>query len=88
MIEADLPAGIYHGTSSGQTNWLGFAKRIFELAGADPRRVLPTTSESFQRPAPRPAYSVLGHEKWELSGMSPIRNWDDALVAAFDEGAF
>jgi dTDP-4-dehydrorhamnose reductase len=88
MVEGELPAGTYHGTSSGQTNWLGFAKRIFELVGADPTRVLSTTTESFPRPAPRPAFSVLGHSKWNSVNLQPIRNWDDALVAAFDSGAF
>ncbi len=78
----------YHGTSSGQTSWFRLTKRIYELIGADPSRVLPTTTDAFPRPAPRPAYSVLGHEKWTTVGMNPIRNWDKALDAAFADGAF
>jgi dTDP-4-dehydrorhamnose reductase len=88
MVETQVPAGTYHGTSSGQTSWFGLTQRIYESIGADPKRVLPTTTDAFPRPAPRPAYSVLGHEKWTAVGMLPIRNWDEALAAAFADGAF
>jgi dTDP-4-dehydrorhamnose reductase len=88
MVDAKVPAGTYHGTSSGQTSWFGLTQRIYKLIEADPNRVLPTTTDAFPRPAPRPAYSVLGHTKWTAVGMAPIRNWDEALVAAFDDGAF
>jgi dTDP-4-dehydrorhamnose reductase len=88
MVDNEVPPGTYHGTSSGQTSWFGLTQRIYEQIGADPNRVLPTTTDAFPRPAPRPAYSVLGHYKWSKVGMSPIRNWDEALGAAFVDGAF
>jgi dTDP-4-dehydrorhamnose reductase len=88
MIDAKAPSGTYHATSSGQTSWFGLTQRIFELLGADPARVLPTDTAAFPRPAPRPAYSVLGHENWSKVGLNPIRNWNVALTAAFAEGAF
>ena len=85
MVDRKVPAGTYHGTSSGQTSWFGLTQRIYELIGADPKRVLPTTSDAFPRPAPRPLYSVLGHDKWAKVGMSSIRNWEESLKAAFEE---
>jgi dTDP-4-dehydrorhamnose reductase len=88
LVDSEVPAGTYHATSSGQTTWFGLTQTIFELIGADPNRVLPTTTEAFPRPAPRPAYSVLGHENWRAVGMNPIRAWDEALIAAFSDGAF
>jgi dTDP-4-dehydrorhamnose reductase len=88
MIDANAPSGTYHATSSGQTSWFGLTQRIFELLGADTKRVLPTDTAAFPRPAPRPAYSVLGHENWSKVGLNPIRNWNEALTAAFAEGAF
>ena len=88
MVDADVPSGTYHGTSSDQTSWFGLTQRIYELIDADPKRVQPTTTDAFPRPAPRPAYSVLGHEKWAAVGLTPIRNWDAALAAAFADGAF
>lgn len=78
-----VPAGIYHGTSGGQTTWFGFTREIFRLLGADPARVRPTTSGAFVRPAPRPAFSVLGHDRWAAAKMEPIRDWRVALAEAF-----
>ncbi|MGF1342012.1 dTDP-4-dehydrorhamnose reductase [Streptomyces flavovirens] len=77
------PAGVYHGTSGGETTWFGLTREIFRLLGADPDRVRPTTSEVFVRPAPRPAFSVLGHDRWKAAGIEPIRDWRDALGEAF-----
>ncbi|MFC4222924.1 dTDP-4-dehydrorhamnose reductase [Lysinibacter cavernae] len=88
LLESDAPAGIYHGTNSGETTWRGFARQVFSLAGLDPDRVGPTDSASFVRPAPRPSYSVLGHDAWTAAGLQPMRLWTDALASAFADGAF
>lgn len=82
LVRADAPAGIYHGTSSGQTTWWSFTREIFRLIGADPERVAPTTTDQFPRPAARPANSVLGHRGWTRIGVEPIRPWDAALAEA------
>jgi dTDP-4-dehydrorhamnose reductase len=82
-LAGSAPAGVYHGTSGGETTWFGFTQEIFRLLGADPTRVRPTTSEAFVRPAPRPAYSVLGHDRWRAAGIEPIRDWREALREAF-----
>jgi dTDP-4-dehydrorhamnose reductase len=87
MLDAGAPAGIYHGTSSGQSSWYDFARGICELGGHDPDRVKPTESAHFVRPAPRPSYSVLGHDAWLATGVEPQRSWRDALAAAFSTGA-
>ena len=78
-------AGIYHATSSGQTTWFGLAQEVFRLLGADPARVRPTTSGAYPRPAPRPAYSVLGHDRWASGAIKPIGDWRAALKRAFPE---
>jgi dTDP-4-dehydrorhamnose reductase len=87
LLDAKAPAGIYHGTNAGETTWYGFARALFELGGHDPDRVQPTTSAEFVRPAPRPAYSVLGHAHWAEAGLAPMRPWQDALGEAFETGA-
>lgn len=88
LIDAEAPTGIYHGTNSQQTSWYGFARAVLELAGLDPDRITPTDSTAFVRPAARPAYSVLGHDRWTAAGLAPMRDWRSALTAAFASGVF
>ena len=87
MLDAGAPSGIYHGTNSGQATWFDFARAVFELGGFDPDRVKPTDSAQFQRPAPRPSYSVLSHDAWRAVGLEPMRDWRSALRSAFASGA-
>jgi dTDP-4-dehydrorhamnose reductase len=86
MLDADAPAGVYHGTNAGQASWFDFARTVFARAGLDPERVKPTDSSAFVRPAPRPAYSVLGHDAWASAGLAPMRPWEDALDDAVTSG--
>ncbi|WP_268760975.1 dTDP-4-dehydrorhamnose reductase [Frondihabitans sp. Leaf304] len=88
LVDADAPAGIYHGTNSGRASWFDFARAVFSEAGLDPERVLPTDSAAFVRPAPRPAFSVLGHDAWAAAGLAPMRSWQEALAQASAEGVF
>jgi dTDP-4-dehydrorhamnose reductase len=89
LLDADAPPGIYHGTNSGEASWFDFAREVFRLAGLDPERVRPTTSDKFVRPAPRPDYSVLGHDAWLRAGIprgregfAPVAHGRDAGVLA------
>ena len=86
MLDADAPAGVYHGTNSGQASWFDFARAVLEEAGLDPNRITPTDSSAFVRPAPRPSYSVLGHDAWGAGGLAPMRDWREALVEAAKSG--
>jgi dTDP-4-dehydrorhamnose reductase len=86
LIDADAPAGAYHGTNAGETSWFGFTREIFKLSGLDPERVQPTDSASFVRPAPRPAYSVLGHDAWSKASLQPMRDWKTAFADALANG--
>ncbi|MGE7389144.1 dTDP-4-dehydrorhamnose reductase [Streptomyces sp. NPDC004126] len=81
-LAGTAPAGVYHGSSGGRTTWFGFCREIFRQIGADPDRVRPTTGDRYARPAPRPAWSVLGHRRWRAAGMAPIRHWRTALAEA------
>jgi dTDP-4-dehydrorhamnose reductase len=87
LLDSDAPAGIYHGTNSGEGSWFDFARAVLATQGLDPERITPTDSSAFVRPAPRPAYSVLGHDRWSLAGLPPLRDWRDSLAAAAQAGA-
>jgi dTDP-4-dehydrorhamnose reductase len=67
--------GIHHVAASGACSWFDFARAIFERAGSD-TRVEPCTTAEFPRPAPRPAYSVLGSERGHA-----LPSWEDGLDA-------
>ena len=50
--------------------------------GKDPEIVKETTAAAFNRPAPRPHYSVLGHRALERIGVEPIGDWRERWNAA------
>lgn len=79
---APAQPGVYHVTGAGRTTWCRFARAIFAEIGADPARVRATTSEAFKRPAPRPAFSVLGGARLVHAGITPMPEWHASLVAA------
>ncbi|MFF5288729.1 dTDP-4-dehydrorhamnose reductase [Paractinoplanes globisporus] len=81
-VAGNAPPGAYHGTASGETTWFGLARAVFEEAGLDPARIRPTTSDKYVRPARRPAYSVLGHDRWAGTGVDPLPDWRPMLTEA------
>jgi dTDP-4-dehydrorhamnose reductase len=85
LADSGAPAGTYHATSSGETTWFGLAREVFQLLGADPARVRAIPSSAYPRPAPRPRYSVLGHDACAAAGIEPIGDWRLALRRAFPE---
>jgi dTDP-4-dehydrorhamnose reductase len=82
LIRSGAAPGIYHATSSGETTWFGLAREVFRLLGASPARVRAISSSALDRPAQRPANSVLGHDRWGLAGVPPIGDWRTALGRA------
>jgi len=82
LVAADAPAGTYHATSAGQCSWFDFARTVVVAAGLESSTVQPTNSAAFVRPAPRPAYSVLGHEALVDLGVEPIGDWEERWAEA------
>ncbi len=85
LVAARVPAGIYHGTCEGQTTWYGFAQAVLQELGLDPARVRPIKTWEYPLPAPRPAYSVLGHDRARSLGIAPLPHWRQALAATLAE---
>ena len=63
----------------------GLTREIFRELGLDPDRVRPTTSDAFPLPAPRPAYSVLGHDAWRMARLAPLPHWEASLAEALPD---
>jgi dTDP-4-dehydrorhamnose reductase len=75
--------GVHHIAASGECSWYEFAVEIFRQAESD-TRVMSCTSEEFARPAPRPAYSVLGTE---LEYPVVLPDWREGLASYLAERA-
>lgn len=71
IIKEEMPFGIYHACGSGHTSWFGFARKIFELYGAEVN-LKPCSTSEFPRKAERPKNSIMENNKL-------CRKWDTAL---------
>jgi dTDP-4-dehydrorhamnose reductase len=73
---------ILHAANEGATSRFEQARAVFEECGADPQRVRPVSTAQFPRPADRPVYSALAGRESAEHGLTPLRPWRSALVAA------
>jgi dTDP-4-dehydrorhamnose reductase len=75
--------GIHHIAGGGECSWYEFAEEIFRQSGLDVRMMSMTTAE-LNRPAPRPAYSVLATEREEAIYLP---DWQEGLASFLGERA-
>jgi dTDP-4-dehydrorhamnose reductase len=90
MIEASVPAGIYHWTDLGVASWYDFAVAIQDEAlsrGLLERAVpvKPIPSSAYPTRARRPAFSVLDTSSTQSSINVPARHWRHNLRTMLDE---
>ena len=71
--------GTCHFANAGQCSWFEFASEIVRQSAA-PCRIEPQTSAELNRPAPRPAYSVLSTESFTAATGIVPRPWQQALA--------
>lgn len=86
FLEPTENYGTYHATCEGQCSWADFAVEIFKRAGKD-TVVKYVTTEEYNSPAKRPAYSVLDNYMLRLAAKDAFRmaDWKDALDVYFEE---
>lgn len=71
--------GIFHITNRGNCSWYQFAVKILQEAGIHDIDVTPIRSDKLQRPAKRPAYSVLSMQKFIQTTGKTMQPWQLAL---------
>lgn len=70
--------GVYHCTGEGICSWYDFASSIVSLAGIE-AKVEPCSTEEFNSPTQRPAYSALDHSMLRATVGDKMRPWREAL---------
>lgn len=73
--------GIHHLAGGGQCSWSELAEEVFRAAGLD-CSVVGVSTDEFPRPAPRPAWSVLGTEREDALRLPP---WQEHVAAYLKE---
>jgi dTDP-4-dehydrorhamnose reductase len=81
QLMAEGLTGVFHLTNAGSCSWYEFTREILRQAGFGATPVAPMTSRELNRPAQRPAFSVLANTAWQAAGQPPLRPWSDALAA-------
>ncbi len=68
----------YHLANTGSTTWHGAALKLIELT-KEKKQVKAITTDQLNRPAKRPANSVLNLEQIKNTYQISLRSWEDAL---------
>jgi len=86
LCSSGAEAGVYHVSNDGECSWQTFASDIIQAAGLDVEVGIMDSSE-LDRPAPRPAYSVLDTTKLAAVRGAPLPHYRDALRRYLEEEA-
>ncbi len=78
--------GTWHLTNQGSTSWFGFAQDVLRAAELDPNRVQPIATADLrpQRPAKRPANSVLENARMRNANMTMLDDYHTPLQRLVD----
>jgi dTDP-4-dehydrorhamnose reductase len=80
-LAAETATGVFHTAGGGRCSWNELTIELFRAAGVD-CAVDRTTASEFRRPAPRPAWSVLGTERDETPRLPA---WQDGVAGFLNE---
>jgi len=86
ILDARPAYGIYHCSSKGSCSWFEFTRAILRAAGVEPASLQPIGSAELDRPAPRPAHSILRNYCLEQTLGDPMPDWQTALEAYLRAG--
>jgi dTDP-4-dehydrorhamnose reductase len=86
IVDLEPPHGVYNCSNEGSCSWFDLAKRIVSIAGPSHVEVRPMSSDKLDRPARRPAHSVLENFHLKMTIGNEMRNWDEALLDYLSPG--
>lgn len=72
------PPGVYHAVAHGETSWLEYARKIFEVFGVE-ADLSGVDQASWGAAAERPDYSALDNARLREIGLDLFEPWDEAL---------
>lgn len=74
-------SGLWHVTNQGVVSWFDFAQDVLRVAGMDPKRVIPISTDDLipPRPAKRPANSVLDNSALRAAGLPLLADFSEPL---------
>jgi dTDP-4-dehydrorhamnose reductase len=70
--------GLFHLANAGEVSFADYAREVFRIASVN-CQVEGVSSAEYGAPAARPLYSTLSCEKAFGEGVTPLRDWRDAL---------
>jgi len=70
--------GLFHLSNAGEVSFADYAREIFKIADVS-CEVISITSEEYGAATRRPEYSVLSNAKAHGVGVTPLRDWKEAL---------
>ncbi len=70
--------GAFHLSNAGEVSFADYAAEIFQIAGVE-CEVERVSSADYGAPAARPLYSTLSNAKAHSLGVTPLREWREAL---------
>ncbi len=80
-------SGIVHCANSGSCTWFELCCYALKRAGKTGIEVIPVSSNRFERPAKRPAYSVLSIERFKTITSTTPRHWTEAVDSLLCENS-
>lgn len=81
VVTSKAPAGIFHGTNSGQASWYELTQEIYNALNVDKALVTPVPTSEYPTKAVRPKYSVLSHAHTVELGIAEMEDWKKTLLS-------
>jgi dTDP-4-dehydrorhamnose reductase len=81
VVTSKAPAGIFHGTNSGQATWYELTQEIYNALNVDKALVTPVPTSEYPTKAVRPKYSVLSHARTVELGIAEMEDWKKTLLS-------